>query len=172
MKILAIAGSLRSDSTALKVLRTITDFKIFDIEIYNGLEKLPPFNPDKNDNAPKPVLEFRQKLKSADGVIICSPEYVFALPGALKNAIDWTVASGEFYEKAVSIIVASTSGEKAFESLQLIMKTLLARIENTCLLLSGVKSKFNNNGQLTNHSILEKLREISISLKDEINKEK
>ena len=169
--VLAIAGSLRSGSTALKVIKTIAQFGIFNVEIFNGLEEIPPFNPDKKDNVPKQVVEFRQKLQAADGVIICSPEYVFAVPGALKNAIDWTVSSGEFYGKAVSIIVASTSGEKAFESLQLITKTLMARIENTCLLISGAKSKFDNSDKLTDLSILEMLKGVTVSLNNEMNKE-
>lgn len=168
-KVLAISGSLRENSTSLKVINTISNFKLFEIEVFDGLDKLPHFNPDKNNNAPKQILNFRQKIKESDGVIICSPEYVFAIPGSLKNAIDWTVSSGEFIDKAVSIIVASTSGVKAFESLQLVLKTLMARIDNTCLLMSGVRSKFQENGTITDSMLLEDLMNTATFLNHAMN---
>ncbi len=47
-------------------------------------------------------------------MLICTPEYAFGVPGSLKNALDWTVSTGEFYRKPVAVISASPSAEETF----------------------------------------------------------
>ena len=48
------------------------------------------YNPDADArNPPDSWIEFRQRLRSADGVLFVTPEYNRSIPGALKNAIDW-----------------------------------------------------------------------------------
>ena len=65
----------------------------FDISIFDGLADIPPFNPDlDNETPPMAVAQFRQRLKEADGILICTPEYAMGVPGTLKNAIDWAVS--------------------------------------------------------------------------------
>ncbi|MCW3124402.1 MAG: putative NADPH-dependent reductase, partial [Bacteroidetes bacterium] len=71
-----------------------------------------------------------------------TPEYVFSLPGVLKNALEWTVSTRVWADKPVALITAAASGEKAHESLQLIMKTIEAKFdESTTLLIQGAKGK-------------------------------
>ncbi len=120
------------------------------IEIFDGIDKLPHFNPDlDNDNVPQVVKDFREKIKIVDAVIICTPEYVFSLPGSLKNAIEWNVSTTLFSNKPVAIIVASASGEKAFESLDLVITTIESRIaEKSKLLIQGANGKIGKNGEI------------------------
>ena len=59
------------------------------IELFDGVGNLPHFN-DSDEVDPR-VEEFRTKIKTADAVLICTPEYAFGVPGSLKNALDWTV---------------------------------------------------------------------------------
>jgi len=143
--ILAILGSTRKSSVNLQILNAIADLisDSISIQINEDLDKLPHFNPDlDNDYAPELVQVFRTKIKEADGVLICTPEYVFNLPGSLKNAIEWTVSTTVFSQKPVAIITASALGEKAHEALQLIMKTIEAKVsEQTQLLIQGLKVK-------------------------------
>jgi len=144
-KILAISGSTRANSTNESILNFITNkyTNLFDVIIYSGIPALPHFNPDlENDKLPQSVKDFREQLQDVDGVIICTPEYVFSLPGALKNAIEWTVSTTIFSDKPVALIVASAAGEKTFESLLLIMNTLGAKIgEHAKILIQGARSK-------------------------------
>ncbi len=50
-----------------------------DVEIYNRIDELPYFNIDLDKGvAPPPVVTFRKRIEEADGVIICTPEYVFS----------------------------------------------------------------------------------------------
>lgn len=127
-KILAISGSVRNGSSNHKLISlfasNISD--IADVELYKGIDILPHFNPDLTDHPPIEVTDFRQMVVNADAVLICTPEYIFSIPGSLKNAIEWCVSTTIFKDKPLGIITASASGEKGHEELQLIMKTLEA----------------------------------------------
>ncbi|MGN6164693.1 MAG: NADPH-dependent FMN reductase [Flavisolibacter sp.] len=131
MKVFAVCGSTRTHSANLRLLQAIAKLAAAEMEteIYNDLAQLPHFNPDldkENDEAPAVVQWLRNKIKEADGVLICTPEYVFSLPGSLKNFIEWMVSTTVFSEKPVAFITASASGVKAHADLQLIMKTIYA----------------------------------------------
>lgn len=167
-KILAISGSIRSKSTNESILRAIADWYTNELEvyIYKGIGELPHFNPDISDEElPASVKEFRTQVDEADGVLICSPEYVFSLPGSLKNAIEWTVSTTVFSHKPVAFIVASASGEKAFEALKLIMSTIEAKIgAGSTLLIRGAKGKFNKEGEVLDEKVREDLKKVTNSL--------
>lgn len=146
LNILAICGSTRAQSTNLSLIKAIKHLFLeqLEIEIYSGLSELPHFNPDLNDT--KEVSLFKDKIKAASGVLICTPEYAMGVPGSLKNALDWTVASMEFSQKPVLLITASSSGEKAHASLLETLKVIEAIIPEECqLLISYAKTKIKND---------------------------
>lgn len=145
-KILALSGSIRKDSSNEKLLRYLATryVNVVDIELYPTLEVLPHFKPDQTStDVPEIVQNFITSIEQADAVLICTPEYVFSIPGVLKNALEWTVATTVFTDKPCAFIVASSLGDKAFESMDLIMKTLLQYELNPQLkvLIQGVRSK-------------------------------
>ncbi|MGE6356297.1 NADPH-dependent FMN reductase [Flavobacterium sp. NPDC079362] len=163
IKIFAITGSTRRNSSNYKILKYIsenikTEFKI---EIFEDLAGFPHFNPDlDNDDAPKEVKEFRDKISEADGVLICTPEYVFSIPGSLKNALEWCVSTIIFSDKKTGLITASASGEMGHEQLTLIMKTLEAKFEDeTRLLIQGIRGKINEEGEIV-------IEETEVALQD------
>lgn len=163
-KILAICGSTRANSANAQIITAITSLAADDLHItvYNGLTDLPYFNQDITDGQiTEPVKHFRNAIAEADGVLICTPEYVFSLPGILKNAIEWTVSTTVFSNKPTALITASSSGEKAHESLVLVMNTLGIKTDDElCLLISGVKSKLNAQGEITNADLQQKLEKL------------
>jgi NAD(P)H-dependent FMN reductase len=154
-KILAISGSLRSissNTTILKYLQKITPTDV-EFEIYDELGALPHFNPDiDNELSPEVVTRFRSKLKEANGVIICTPEYAFGVPGVLKNGLDWIVSSGEFTDKPTATISASplaTGGDKAHASLLVTIKVMGAKlVENGSVTVPIVLKKFDAEGNI------------------------
>ena len=149
IKILGISGSLRANSSATSVLKQAATFLPAEVEfsIYDGLGNLPHFN-DSN-NVPPEVLDFRNKVAMSDGIFICTPEYAFGVPGTLKNALDWTVGTGEFDGKPVALITASTGGEKAHASLLLTLKAISANVdERATLLISFIRSKLNEKKEI------------------------
>ena len=90
IKILGIAGSLRKQSYNKGALRAAQKLcpEGASIEVFD-LEGIPPFNQDDEKNAPPKVSEFKQKIRSADAILLVTPEYNYGMPGVLKNAIDW-----------------------------------------------------------------------------------
>ncbi len=161
-RIFAISGSTRKKSTNESILRTIAALykESLEVQIYLDIGELPHFNPDLDNEKVHPTVKrFRRMIEKSDGVIICTPEYVFSLPGTLKNAFDWTVSTTVFTNKPVAMIVASTGGAKAFESLELILNTLGAKVtEQSKLLLQGIRSKIGDKGELSDQNTIDKLK--------------
>ena len=67
IKILAISGSLRSNSSATGIIRHVVKLfpETIDFTVYQGIGKLPHF--DDNETVPTEVTVFRQLLADADG---------------------------------------------------------------------------------------------------------
>ena len=128
---MALCGSLRAASSNLALLHAISLLAPQDVEIsiYGGLADIPPFNPDLDiEPAPSAVAAFRFELQQSSALVISSPEYAHGVPGALKNALDWVVASNELSRKPVAIINLSTISDHAHASLVEIVSTMDARV--------------------------------------------
>ena len=143
--ILAIIGSASENSSNQKLVEFLADSSKSELNwiVFNELKSLPHFDPELSvNNTPPEIIDLRKMIERADGVVICTPEYVFSIPSGLKNAIEWCVSTTVFSEKPCGLITASAQGEKGHEELQLVMKTLMARFTNqTTLLISGIKGK-------------------------------
>ena len=166
-KIMAISGSTRERSTNLNLINAIIDLAsdIFDVTVYRGLMLLPPFNPDyDNEKAGEFVVDLRTQLRRSDGVIICTPEYAMGVPGTLKNAIDWTVSSADFYRKPTALITASSVGEKGHASLLETLKVIDANItDETQLLISHAKHKVSNDYKVTDAKTLTEVEKLILA---------
>lgn len=159
--VLAITGSASANSANLNLIKYIekTSRNVFHFEIYDRLKMLPHFDPELSvNNPPDLIMELRNKIEASHGVIICTPEYVFSIPSGLKNAIEWCIATTVFSNKPTGLITASASGQKGHEELQLIMKTAMALFsDKSTLLISGIKSKFDSDGNLTDQTTIAQL---------------
>jgi NAD(P)H-dependent FMN reductase len=130
MQIVAISGSLRATSSNAAVLRAAALLAPPGVEVllYAGLGELPHFNPD-NEDTPGPAVEaWRALLRAADGLLVSSPEYAHGVPGALKNALDWVVGSGELEHKPLGLINASPRATHAHASLFETLRIMSARL--------------------------------------------
>jgi NAD(P)H-dependent FMN reductase len=168
--ILAIVGSASENSANQRLVeflakQTEKDYKWI---IFNELKSLPHFDPELSvTNPPEEVIKLRKQVEQADGMIICTPEYVFSIPSGLKNAIEWCVSTTVFSDKPCGLITASAQGEKAHEELQLIMRTLMAQFtEETAILISGIKGKISGPGEINDPSTKSKLVEFIKSFSD------
>lgn len=114
LRILGISGSLRRGSHNAALLRAAADLLPpgVELEMFEGLRELPPYDPDVDSEPSEPsVARLRDSIAAADGVLIATPEYNGSIPGGLKNALDW--ASRPFPDsvlrgKPVAVIGAST----------------------------------------------------------------
>jgi NAD(P)H-dependent FMN reductase len=171
MKILALPGSLRANSSSNVILKAMVAMipSSVEVEIYGGIGTLPHFNDAAT--APDTVEDFRSKISTSDVVLICTPEYAFGVPGSLKNALDWTVASGEFIDKPVGLVTASSNGEKGHAALLLILEALSAKIiEGATLLISFVRAKVDK-GNVKDPGVTASLHEVILSLTQSKSKE-
>lgn len=144
IRILAISGSLRAASSNTTLLRAAASLapEGVVVEQFEGLGDLPHFNPDLEDAPIPAVLDWRARLKAADGVLISSPEYAHGVPGVLKNALDWVVGSGELVFKPVALLNASprsTHGQASLTETLTVMTAALVPEATVAVPLAGRK---------------------------------
>jgi len=93
LNIVSICGSLRKGSYNRMVMQSLPGFAPDGMAIKEAppFTEFPLYNADIQNSTgfPAPVLTLAEAIRSAAGVIICTPEYNFGIPGALKNALDW-----------------------------------------------------------------------------------
>lgn len=166
IKILGISGSLKATSSNTKLLTAISSF--FDpkvtFDLLHGLDALPYFNPDREaGNAA--VQVFKKSLGESRGVIICTPEYAFGVPGVLKNALDWTVHTGDLNDKPLMALSCSPlyeGGGKAMASLLLTLSALGAKMSsNSHLSIGDIYRKMDQAGAITDKDTHEVLRRMA-----------
>jgi chromate reductase len=171
-KVLAIIGSTRANSSNLNLVKAFASFTKdkFNVDIFEGIGNLPHFNPDLDtENPPQEIVAFRKHLEQADALIICTPEYVFSLPGSLKNAIEWCVSTTLLSQKPTGLITAAASGLKAHEELQLVMRTVESKFTDaTTLLIQGIKGKFDATGNLIDQYTINQLKAFELAFEAQL----
>ena len=96
LRVLIFSGSLRADSLNTKLARMaaraaeqygasvdLAAMRDFDVPSYDG-------DVETSAGIPSGAQELKRRISESDAFVIASPEYNGAMPGVLKNAIDWT----------------------------------------------------------------------------------
>ncbi len=114
MRLLAVSGSLRRDSHNTRLLRAAAQQlpSGVELELFDGLKQIPPFDEDDEATPAPEVQEWRAAIDAADAVLFATPEYNSSIPGQLKNALDWasrTKADAVLRNKPVAVVGASKS---------------------------------------------------------------
>ena len=136
MKILGIAGSLRSGSVNAQLLSLAADTLPDGVElaVWEGLRDIPPFDQDTEETPSVAVAGLCSAVAGVDAVLIATPEYNGSIPGTLKNALDWGSrpnATSVFRGKPVAVIGASPGafgGVWAHEETRKILGIMGARV--------------------------------------------
>jgi chromate reductase len=130
-RLLLICGSTRAGSSNAAALRAVHELDLPGLtsDLYESLRDLPAFVPDEQP-VPPSVADLLDRIRAADAVLICTPEYAGSLPGSLKNLLDWTVGGGELYEKPVAWLDVANPGrgEGARAQLAVVLGYVGARI--------------------------------------------
>ena len=140
VRVLMLCGSLRAGSTNAAALRTAAAIAGdgVDVVLFEGVRELPAFDTDDDHPPlPAPVRALRDAVLDADALLISTPEYAGALPGAFKNALDWLIGEdrpGGLYEKPIGWLNTSATGAPdAYASLVKVLGYAGARIvEGAC----------------------------------------
>ena len=113
--ILAISGSLRASSVNSAALRVAAAADGVAVTIDDeSVRQLPPFDSDLEAVRPPLVVRFDDACVAAPGLLISVPEYAHGIPGAFKNALDWTVGSGSLYAKPVAVLDVAPPGRGGY----------------------------------------------------------
>jgi chromate reductase, NAD(P)H dehydrogenase (quinone) len=113
VSVLTICGSLRKGSYNAMVQRALPALapEGMTLKPAPSFADFPLYNADVQNvtGFPAPVKALADAIRAADGVIFCSPEYNFSIPGGLKNAIDWVsrVQNQPFAGKPIALQSAS-----------------------------------------------------------------
>jgi chromate reductase, NAD(P)H dehydrogenase (quinone) len=172
MQLLALSGSLRAASTNTTLLKAAAAVVSPDVTLhtYDGLGDLPHFNPDLDKDPPHAAVdEFRFHLRKSAGVIISTPEYAHGVPGVLKNALDWLVASGELYEKPVALFSASPRANYAQASIMETLTVMTARVvPEACIVVPLLGKDLDEKGVIADSDFAQTLRSALIAFADAI----
>ncbi|MFC6180819.1 NADPH-dependent FMN reductase [Lactiplantibacillus daowaiensis] len=96
---------LTADQSTTAVDFTFLDLSSYHLPLFD--EALPPMaNPDRQ--LPATQQRWLTDLASADGYILLTPEYNHAMPGSLKNALDYV--AGEMQRKPIKLISYADNG--------------------------------------------------------------
>ncbi|MEX2646836.1 MAG: NADPH-dependent FMN reductase [Gaiellaceae bacterium] len=169
MRILAISGSLRRDSYNTALLREAAELVPagVELELYEGLELLPPYNEDvDDDDLPAEGARLREAIQAADGLLIATPEYNGSIPGQLKNAVDWAsrpARGGAIWGKPVAVVGATTGSYGAVWAQADLRRSLGiagARVLEVELPVAKAHERFDDHGRLADEQLRERLAEI------------
>ncbi|MDR1990163.1 MAG: NAD(P)H-dependent oxidoreductase [Acidobacteriaceae bacterium] len=137
MTFLAISGSARRASTTTALLRALQSAATpaHTITVFDRVGELPIFSPDRElPSPPDSVAELANAIADADGLIVASPEYIRAIPGGLKNAIDWLLSCDALIDTPIVLAHASHRGDDMLGQLRLVLGTVSTRFNEAMFL--------------------------------------
>jgi chromate reductase len=168
IKILAFAGSLRKSSYNKALVRAAVEVAPENVamEVFD-LEGIPPYNQDNENNPPQKVIEFKEKIRTADALLIATPEYNYSIPGVLKNAIDWAsrpYQGNPLEGKPVAIMSASIGklgGARAqYHLRQSFVFLNMHPVNKPEVMLASAAENVDANGRLTNEQARTLIRQL------------
>ncbi len=173
--LLGICGSLRTVSVNRRLLAeavrlygpATTQIADLTLPLYDG-------DAEERDGIPAAVQTLAAQIAAADAVIITSPEYNKAIPGVLKNALDWVsrVTGNPWLGKPVAILSASagrTGGETGQYSLRACLTPFRPRLATgPGVMVADGANQFDTEGRLSNDRYTKTLTDLMQSLRAEV----
>ena len=169
MTILGIAGSLRQGSYNRALLRAARELLPEGTELVeHDLRDLPLYDGDvEAAGDPQPVVALKDAIRTADAILIATPEYNRGVPGVLKNAIDWASRpplASPLARKPVAIMGASTGlggTQRAQEQLRSALEFPGALVlEEPHVLVPEAFMRFDESGELADAGVRAELGDL------------
>ena len=169
VKIVGIAGSLRDSSYSVQALETAIQ-KVKDlgaeVEILDLRKMNLPFcdGGDEYPNHPD-VTKLRETVKSADGLIIATPEYHGSVSGVIKNALDlmsFEHLSGKVVG-AISVL-GGQSNSNALNDLRIIIRWVHGWVIPEQIAVGQAWQAFDNQGKLKDEKLQDRFDKFAQSL--------
>lgn len=172
MRILAISGSLRAGSYNTALARVAADVvpRGVEVELFDGLGDLPPFDADLDSDELPSVQWLRDRIAASDALLVVTPEYNGSIPGVLKNAIDWASRPKEdaaLRGKTVAIAGASPGQYGALWAIQDLRRVLGiagARVIEGEVSVPRAHELVGLSGELSSEIVVSRLRDLLSAL--------
>ena len=164
LKLIAIVGTNSKRSTNRQLLQYMQKHfaEKAEIELVE-IKDIPVFNKPADKQVPAEILEIAAKIEEADGVIIGTPEYDHSIPAVLMSALAWlSYGIYPLLNKPIMITGASY-GTLGSSRAQLQLRQILnapeikASVLPDEFLLSHSLQAFNNNGDLVDLDVIQKM---------------
>lgn len=169
--LLGIPGSLRRGSFNRALLENARELAPDGVTVeIAGLDGIPLYDGDleERDGIPTAVAALKERFAAADGVLLATPEYNGAMPGVLKNAVDWLSrppgdTARVFRDRPVAVLGATPGGLGtilAQDAWLSVLRTLRMRPWLAGrLMLSRVHDLLDADGRLTDEQSRRQLAE-------------
>ena len=164
LKLIAIVGTNSKRSTNRQLLQYMQKHfaEKAEIELVE-IKDIPVFNKPADKKVPAEILEIAAKIEEADGVIIGTPEYDHSIPAVLMSALAWlSYGIYPLLNKPIMITGASygtLGSSRAQMQLRQILNApeIKASVLPDEFLLSHSLQAFNNNGDLVDLDVIQKM---------------
>jgi chromate reductase len=174
LRFLGIAGSLRRASFNRAALRAAQGLAPEGVTLEAvEIGDLPLFSQDIEIPVPPPVTAFKEAIRAADAVLICTPEYNYSIPGVLKNAIDWGSrphGQSAWTKKPVAVMSASPGllgGARAQYHLRQCFVFLdMYPVNQPEVMITRAHEKFDEQGNLKDETARKLIRQLLQNLAD------
>jgi chromate reductase, NAD(P)H dehydrogenase (quinone) len=170
LNVLAISGSLRSESYNRKGLQTAkqiaAEFEANVTELDLMTLDLPLLNVDlRSKGFPESVKKLKDAIASADVLLIATPEYNHSIPGVLKNAIDWASDKSNPFAGKVAAIFGASTGLVGTLRAQLHLRQVLASLSvelvpQPQVYIRSAREAFLPDGSLADPKLQQQLRQL------------
>ena len=169
--VLAISGSLRKSSFNTALLRAAQElapegFEIAILDLKDVPLDVPLYNGDvEAPGDPPQVALLKAAIRSADGLLIATPEYNHGPSGVLKNAIDWASRDrGHWSLTGKPTTMIGAGGFSGTARAQQQLETILTETGALVMVKPGVlvplpSEKFDGDGRLVDQQTRAVLRE-------------
>ncbi len=178
MKIVAISGSNKTKAASLNnaVLEAVKELMPSEVDLQVAdIKDFPIYSEDYDKNFPEKPNQFKELIRSADAIIIVTPEYNRSVPPVLSNAMAWSsrpYPDNAWAGKPVITMGATTGGISTY-SAQAHLKQILAHVEAVVLpvnvYIGNVGNKMQND-KLTDETTRKFIKQAIARLIDVTNK--
>jgi len=180
-KVLAFAGSLRTDSLNKKLVRvaadaarhagadvTLIDLREYPLPIYDG-------DIEANEGLPDNAHKLKALFRDHHGFLISAPEYNSSVTAALKNTIDWVSRPASkdeprlegFVGKSAALMAASPGalgGLRGLFHLRSILMNINVTVLPEQMAISKAHEAFADDGTLKDENQQQKIERLGKNL--------
>ncbi len=179
-KILAFAGSTRSDSFNKKLIKiavdgaidvgvevTFTDLRDFPMPLYDG-------DLEQREGLPANTRKLKDLMLTHHGFLISSPEYNSSISGVLKNTIDWTSRQTEgesplaCYKGKIAGLMSSSPGGlgglRGLVHVRSILENIGVLVIPDQVAIAKAHEVFNSDGTMKNKTQEDQVKNIGASV--------